>query len=81
MKVTVEDVPRRLASARSVFKVHAGDRAVKTDKTAFFCDLLLTTMLVAKSPRRKQRTLQIWLEQRNKRNNVLGCVANHRYTT
>ena len=35
IKVTVEDVPRRLASARSMFKIRAGDRPVKTDKTAF----------------------------------------------
>ena len=35
IKVTVEDVPRRLASARSVFKIRAGDRPVKTDKTVF----------------------------------------------
>ena len=36
IKVTVEDVPWRLASAHSVFKIRAGDRPVKTDKTAFF---------------------------------------------
>ena len=35
IKVTVEDVPRRLASARPVFKIRAGDRPVKTEKTAF----------------------------------------------
>ena len=31
----VEDVPRRLASLRFVFEIHARDRAVKTAKTAF----------------------------------------------
>ena len=35
IKVTVEDVPWRLGSARSVFKINAGDRAVKLTKTAF----------------------------------------------
>ena len=33
IKMTVEDVSRRLASARSVFKIRAGDRPIKTDKT------------------------------------------------
>ena len=35
IKVTVEDVLRRLAITRSVFEIRAGDRPVKTDKTAF----------------------------------------------
>ena len=35
IKVTVEDMPRRFASARSVFKIRAGDGPVITDKTAF----------------------------------------------
>ena len=50
IKVTVEDVPRRLARARSVFKIRAGDQAVKTDKTAF---LRSTCMLLRRYMRNR----------------------------
>ena len=51
IKVTVEDVPRRLASARSVFKRRAGERPVKNRQNSVFCDLFLNTTLFVKSPR------------------------------
>ena len=42
IKVTVEDVPRRLASARSVFKIRAGDRPVKNRQNSVFAIYFLT---------------------------------------
>ena len=42
IKVTVEDVPRRLVSARSVFKIRAGDRPVKNRQNSVFAIYFLT---------------------------------------
>ena len=84
--MTVEDVPRRLASARSVFKIRAGDRPVKTDKTALLrftsehdvCEIAtVKTKNIICSYCGIVKVAYIWLEQRWKvTNSVLEGVAN-----